>query len=135
MKMSIFIVDDDPDDQELVQEALDMAGLDWASRTFGDGQELLDHLQDDNLPALILLDLNMPRVDGRTALKVIKEDDRLRHIPIVVLTTSRNDEDVHHCYKLGANSFITKPQRFEDLLKFIKTLGEYWTEVVRLPKL
>ena len=131
--MSIFIVDDDPDDQELVQEALDMAGFEWASRVFSDGEDLLGHLQGGDLPDLILLDLNMPRVDGRTALKIIKEDERLRHIPIVVLTTSRNDDDVRSCYQLGANSFITKPQRFEDLLHCVKTLGEYWTRVARLP--
>lgn len=131
--LNIFIVDDDPDDQELMLEALDLSGLACSPQTFADGQELLDRLQDDNLPDLILLDLNMPRIDGREALGRIKGDERLRSIPVVVLTTSRSQDDIQSCYQLGANSFVTKPQRFEDLLTFIQTIGDYWSRVVRLP--
>ncbi len=131
--LNIFIVDDDPDDQELLLEALELAGLTCSSSTFADGQELLDQLQDGELPDLILLDLNMPRVDGQTALDRIKSSARLRRIPVVVLTTSRSEADVDRCYELGANSFITKPRSFEDLLDLVETLGDYWTRVVRLP--
>ena len=84
-------------------------------------------------PGLILLDLNMPRKDGREALREIKADPQLRQIPIVVLTTSRSEEDVHCSYELGANSFISKPVTFVSLVEVMKTLGKYWFETVELP--
>ena len=107
-----------------------------------DGEELLEYLQrrgryadlkDAPLPGLILLDLNMPRKDGREALKEIKADANLRRIPIVVLTTSKAEEDILRTYDLGVNSYITKPVTFKSLVELIKLLGRYWFEVVELP--
>ena len=140
-QLRIAVVDDDPDDRELVQEALESTGRPSVLEFFEDGQQLLDRLKelaegggsDTGFPDLILLDLNMPRVDGRTALARIKEDARLRHIPVVVLTTSRSEEDIKDCYELGANSFMTKPTRFEELLSAMEKMEEYWVQVVRLP--
>ncbi len=131
----IFVVDDDPDDQELVTEALGMIEIRSVQEYFLDGQELMDRLVAEKaiLPDLILLDLNMPRVDGRTALSRIKSNDKLRHLPIVILTTSRSEDDVRSCYRLGANSFITKPARFEELVSVMEKVCEYWSEVVRRP--
>jgi CheY-like chemotaxis protein len=86
------------------------------------------------LPGLILLDLNMPRKDGREALKEMKADPILRRIPIVVLTTSKAEEDILRSYDLGVNSYVTKPVTFKSLVELIKVLGQYWFEVVELPK-
>lgn len=107
-----------------------------------DGEELMDYLyqrgeyideSNSPRPGLILLDLNMPRKDGREALKEIKADPNLRQIPIVVLTTSKAEEDIYRSYDLGANSFITKPVTFTSLVEVMKTIGKYWFEIVELP--
>ena len=107
-----------------------------------DGEELMHYLRHQNdfsnpekapEPSLILLDLNMPRKDGREALREIKSDPKLRHIPVVVLTTSRAEEDVVRSYEFGVNSFITKPLTFQGLVDAMKALGRYWFEVVALP--
>jgi CheY-like chemotaxis protein len=82
---------------------------------------------------LILLDLNMPKMGGREALKVIKQDEALRDIPVVVLSTSRLDEDITRSYQLGVNSFITKPVTFSGLVEAMNVLGRYWLEIVELP--
>ncbi len=82
---------------------------------------------------MILVDLNMPRMDGREALKEIKADSDLRRIPVVVLTTSKAEEDIYRTYDLGVNSFVTKPVMFESLVDVMKTLGKYWFEIVELP--
>jgi CheY-like chemotaxis protein len=84
-------------------------------------------------PGLILLDLNMPKKDGREALREIKADPQLKHIPVVVLTTSKAEEDIYRSYELGANSYITKPVTFASLVEVMKTLGKYWFEIVELP--
>ncbi len=111
-------------------------------RIVEDGQELLDYLhrrgrfstpESAPRPGLILLDLNMPRKDGREALKELKADPDLRRIPVVVMTSSKAEEDVLRSYDLGANSFITKPVTFEGLVQTVKTLSQYWFEVVQLP--
>jgi len=86
------------------------------------------------LPGLILLDLNMPRKDGREALKEIKANPQFRRIPIVVLTTSKAEEDILRSYDLGVNSYVTKPVTFKSLVELIKVLGQYWFEVVELPQ-
>jgi CheY-like chemotaxis protein len=108
-----------------------------------DGEALIAHLhhciESDGssstlLPDLILLDLNMPRKDGREALREIKAHPKLRHIPVVVLTTSSSDGDVYHSYDIGANSYITKPVTFESLVDVLNTLGKYWFSVVQLPR-
>lgn len=109
-----------------------------------DGEELMRYLRHGGEfsqgkqtpePSLVLLDLNMPKMDGREALREIKADPMLRHIPVVVLTTSRAEEDVIRSYKFGVNSFITKPLTFQGLVEAMKALGRYWFEVVELPTL
>jgi CheY-like chemotaxis protein len=106
-----------------------------------DGEELLAYLRGEGTvagqprrhPGLILLDLNMPRMDGRTALKHIKADPELRRIPVIVLTTSKAEEDILRTYDLGVSSFITKPVSFEGLVDVVRTLNHYWIEIVELP--
>jgi two-component system response regulator len=107
-----------------------------------DGVELLEYLErkgkfeDKNSsprPGLILLDLNMPRMDGREALETIKANPNLKGIPVVILTTSKQEEDMVKGYNLGAASYITKPVTFDGLVDLMKTLGKYWVEFVELP--
>lgn len=140
--ITIIMADDDPDDRELAREAFEECRLANDVHFVEDGEELMDylsrrgkysHLHETPLPALILLDLNMPRKDGREALKEIKANPELRRIPIVVLTTSKAEEDILRTYDLGVNSYITKPVTFEGLVETIKVLGKYWFEIVELP--
>jgi CheY-like chemotaxis protein len=140
--ITILLADDDPDDRQLTRDAFAENRLANVLNTVDDGEELLEYLQrrgryadkrDEPLPGLILLDLNMPRKDGREALKEIKADATLRRIPIVVLTTSKAEEDILRTYDLGVNSYITKPVTFKSLVELIKLLGRYWFEVVELP--
>ena len=140
--ITILLADDDPDDRQLTRDAFAENRLANVLNTVDDGEELLEYLQrrgryadkrDEPLPGLILLDLNMPRKDGREALKEIKADPTLRRIPIVVLTTSKAEEDILRTYDLGVNSYITKPVTFKSLVELIKLLGRYWFEVVELP--
>jgi CheY-like chemotaxis protein len=139
--IAILMADDDMDDQMLAREALVEARLANDLYFVKDGEELLDYLHNRGeyaeqpvpRPGLILLDLNMPKKDGRQALKEIKEDANLRRIPIVVLTTSVAEEDILRTYDLGVNSYITKPVTFEGLVEVMKSLGKYWFEIVELP--
>jgi CheY-like chemotaxis protein len=140
--ISILIADDDPDDRELTRDALTECRLANEVNFVEDGEKLMDflHRRGDYaafagkpLPGLILLDLNMPRKDGREALKEIKESAELRRIPIVVLTTSKAEEDILRTYDLGVNSYVTKPVTFDSLVDMIKVLGKYWFEIVELP--
>jgi CheY-like chemotaxis protein len=140
--ITIIMADDDPDDRELAREAFAECRLANQLQFVEDGEELLDYLQrrgkyaklpEAPLPALILLDLNMPRKDGREALKEIKALPELKRIPIVVLTTSKAEEDILRTYDLGVNSYITKPVTFESLVETVKVLGKYWFEIVELP--
>lgn len=132
--LTILLADDDEDDRMMAAEALDEAQVHNPLVCVEDGVELLDYLfgtgpHEDApppLPGLILLDLNMPRVDGREALARIKADDDLRLIPIVILTTSQAEEDVFRTYDLGVNSFITKPIVFAELVSVMSLLGQYW---------
>jgi CheY-like chemotaxis protein len=126
----------------LVKDALNESRLANDIRFVEDGEQLLDYLNnrgkfqdrvDNPIPGLILLDLNMPKMDGREALKEIKKDPRLRVIPIVVLTTSQAEEDILRSYDLGVSSFITKPVTFASLVEIMKILGKYWFEIVELP--
>ena len=139
----ILVADDDIDDCEMIRDALKESRLLNELHFVKDGELLLDYLyqrgnfQDTERypkPGLILLDLNMPRKDGREALAEIKSDPRLRQIPIVVLTTSQAEEDVFRTYNLGVNSFVTKPVAFDDLVQIMKDLGRYWFEIVELPE-
>ena len=140
--ITILLADDDADDRMLAKDALKESRLANDLRFVENGEELLEYLRRQGqfadadsspTPGLILLDLNMPRKDGREALKEIKSDPNLRHIPIVVLTTSKAEEDIYRTYDLGVNSFITKPVTFDGLVNVMRTLGTYWFEIVELP--
>jgi CheY-like chemotaxis protein len=140
--ITILMADDDEDDRLLTKRALAKSHLANDLRFVENGQELMDYLHRrgrfaDALtsprPGLILLDLNMPMKDGREALKEIKADAGLKQIPIVVLTTSREDADIYKTYDLGASSFISKPVTFGGLIDCMQTLGRYWFEIVELP--
>lgn len=141
-KVVILVADDDEDDQMLTKEAFEEKRNYLDIRFVNDGVELLEYLRGQNkysrpgtapLPALILLDLNMPRMDGKEALKEIKNDPALRKIPVVVLTTSSAEPDILKAYEMGVNSFITKPVTFTEFVKIADTLGHYWLEIVELP--
>ena len=138
----ILIADDDAEDRMLLKEALEENRLKNSLQFVENGEELMDYLQHrgkfsdkDKYPApgLILLDLNMPKKDGREALKEIRADPHLRLIPVVVLTTSKAEEDILKTYDLGVSSFITKPVTFTSLVGMMKTLSDYWFEIVELP--
>jgi CheY-like chemotaxis protein len=138
----ILMADDDEDDRLMTKEAFDEVKLINDFHTVENGEELLNYLNRRDQyadpaksprPGLILLDLNMPKKDGRQALQEIKADPLLRHIPIVVLTTSKAEEDVVRSYDLGVNSFIIKPVTFDQLVDKMKTLSKYWFEIVELP--
>jgi CheY-like chemotaxis protein len=141
--ITILVCDDDEDDRMLTQQALEDAHVSNSVRFVEDGEQLLDYLYQRGpyggelglapRPGLILLDLNMPKLDGREALKTIKEDSSLRDIPVVVLSTSHLDEDIARSYQLGVNSFITKPVTFTGLVDAMNVLGRYWLEIVELP--
>lgn len=140
--MVILIADDDDDDRMMAKEALEESRLVNEVRFVVDGEDLTDYLKclgkysepgSAPRPGLILLDLNMPRKDGREALKEIKADPELRQIPIIVLTTSKAEEDIYRTYDLGVNSFITKPVSFTALTEVMKMLAKYWFEIVELP--
>ena len=136
------MADDDVDDFFLVRDALKESGLPGDFQLVVDGEELMDYLfrrgkfinlENIPLPCLILLDLNMPRKDGREALTEIKKHPRFRRIPIVVFTTSGSEDDISFSYEFGASSFITKPTSFDDLVEVMKRLGDYYLKTVSLP--
>lgn len=138
--ITILIADDDEDDRMLAEDALRESRLANHIRFVEDGEALMDYLyrrgeftEDAPRPGLILLDLNMPRKDGREALAEIKRDPSLRTIPVVVLTTSKAEEDILRTYDLGVNSFVTKPVTFDGLVEVMQALGRYWFEIVELP--
>ena len=141
--ITILVCDDDEDDRMLTLQALTDAHISNQVRFVDDGEQLLDYLYQRGTyagetgsaprPGLILLDLNMPKMDGREALKVIKGDASLRDIPVVVLSTSGLDQDIVRSYQLGVNSFITKPVTFSGLVDAMNVLGRYWLEIVELP--
>lgn len=133
------MADDDPEDRLLARDALEESRLTNDIRFVEDGEELFDYLRhrgqwsnpdDAPRPGIILLDLNMPRKDGREALRELKADPDLRRIPVIVLTTSRADEDIHRSYNMGVNSFIVKPVTFDSLVEIMRVLGKYWLEIV-----
>ena len=140
--ITILLADDDPEDRMLAAEALEESRLVNSLDMVEDGEELMDYLRrkgryaekaGTSLPGLILLDLNMPKKDGREALEEIKADPQLRKIPVVVLTTSKAEEDILRTYDLGVNSFITKPVTFGGLVELMQTLEKYWFQLVKLP--
>jgi len=137
--IDILMAEDDLEDQMLVCDAFQEARLSNRLQTVANGEELIDYLRCNppfegaTRPDLILLDLNMPRMDGREALEVIKGDGELRTIPVVVLTTSGAEEDIVRSYDLGVSSYIRKPVTFDKLVKIVSALGRYWFEIVELP--
>ncbi len=137
--VSILLVEDDPDHADLTRIALQTARVPFRLELVTDGTEALDYLRHEGAhsrartPDLILLDLNLPRLDGREVLKVVKSDPELRSIPVIVLTTSSDAADVEAAYQHHANSYITKPTDFDDFLHVVETMHEYWLSVVALP--
>src|SRR5262245_49414186 len=138
----IVMAEDDADDRLLVKDALHECQWDVDMRFVENGEDLLDYLlrrgkyaqaSNSPRPGLILLDLNMPRKDGREVLREIKASPELRRIPVVVLTTSKADTDIEGIYELGANSFISKPVQFDELVNLMRLLGKYWFDTVALP--
>jgi two-component system, response regulator len=140
--ITILMAEDDPDDRLLTKDALAESRLTNELYFVEDGLELLDYLHQRGVyadpqraprPGLILLDLNMPRMDGREALAEIKADPDLRRIPIVVLTTSKAEQDILNTYDLGVGGFVTKPVSFDGLVEVLKAIGKYWFQIVELP--
>jgi CheY-like chemotaxis protein len=140
--ITILLADDDEDDRLMVKDALNESRLLNDLHMVADGEELMDYLHrcgryappaEAPRPGVILLDLNMPRKDGREALREIKADPALRRIPVVVLTTSKEEEDIFRSYDLGASSYVAKPVTFMGLVDAMKTLGRYWIQIVELP--
>lgn len=140
--ITILLADDDPEDRQLVRDALAESRLRNELRTVADGVELLDYLRHQGRyatpglaprPGIILLDLIMPRKSGIEVLAEIKADPELRKIPVIVMTTSSADADIWRSYELGASSYVTKPVTFSALVEVMKTLGRYWFEIVELP--
>jgi CheY-like chemotaxis protein len=138
-EISILLVEDDPDHVDLTRIALQTARVPFGLDVVMDGTEALQYLHQEDpyrhaaLPDLILLDLNLPKLDGREVLRSIKSDARLCRIPVIVLTTSSDATDIDGAYANHANSFITKPTDFDEFLHAIETMHEYWLSVVRLP--
>ena len=139
---SILIAEDDPEDRLLTIDALEDGQIEREVYFVEDGEELMNYLKNRGpfgdpqaypTPKLILLDLNMPRKDGREALKEIKRDPELCHIPVVVLTTSKAQDDIDRSYHLGVNSYITKPVSFSGLVEIMSSLSSYWFKTVELP--
>jgi CheY-like chemotaxis protein len=139
---TILLAEDDHDDRYLISEALDESGVENQLYVVENGEDLLDYLKNRGnftdkekypRPGVILLDLNMPLMDGREALAEIKSDPDLRRIPIIVLTTSQKEEDIQETYDLGITGFITKPMTFSGLVEIMKSVGNYWLHSVTLP--
>ena len=140
--VTILMADDDPDDRLLTEDALKEARLANEIRFVENGEELLQYLRhqgkfaDKTLhprPGIILLDLNMPKMDGREALQLIKSDPDLRRIPVIIMTTSKADQDILKSYDLGANSYVTKPVTFDELVAVVRRPGQHSFEIVALP--
>lgn len=137
--VDILLVEDDPGDVELTREGLAAGKVLVNLQTVDDGIKALAYLRREApyeaavRPDIILLDLNMPRMDGRETLMAIKADEKLRSIPVVVLTTSEADTDILKCYDLGASCYIAKPVGFKEFLKVVQSLEEFWFTVVKMP--
>ncbi|GLY27679.1 response regulator [Kineosporia sp. NBRC 101731] len=138
--IAILLVEDDPGDVLMTREALEGTGLASRLNVVGDGAQALDFLYkrgeytDAPTPDLILLDLNLPKVHGREVLAQVKDDPQLRQIPVVVLTTSEAEEDVLHSYDLHANAYVTKPVDFEQFVKVVRHIDDFFVSIVRLPR-
>jgi len=139
LPIEVLLVEDDPGDVLMTQEAFEEHKVRNKLNVVQDGEEALAYLRregkyaDSPRPDLVLLDLNLPRVDGREVLQVIKEDPDLRRIPVVVLTTSQADEDIMRSYSLHANAYVTKPVDFDSFIAVVRQIDEFFVSVVKLP--
>lgn len=135
----MLLVEDDPGDVRLTEEALKRSKLLVMMNVVGDGEQALQYLRQVGpyagsvRPDLVLLDLNLPKVDGREVLAAVKADPDLRPIPVVILTTSAADGDILKAYGLGGNCYITKPVGFDEFRRIVRAIEEFWFEVVKLP--
>ena len=133
----ILIAEDDIDDRMLLQTAFEETGIDKRIEFVGNGCELMDFLykEDTNtFPRFILLDLNMPKKDGRETLKELKQHSMFKKIPVIIFTTTKNESEINRCYELGANSYVVKPDSFESLVKIAAALNNYWFSTVVVPQ-
>jgi two-component system response regulator len=138
----VLLADDDEDDRLLAQDAMDAAGFGQQCKIVEDGEQLLQFLRGegkfakddaDAMPSVILLDLNMPILDGRDTLRQLKEDAFLKRIPVVIFSTSNNEEDINQGYELGASSYMVKPNNFDTLVEMMETFGHYWSDHAVVP--
>ncbi len=133
-RFRVLLVEDNPDDAEFAREAFAEAEREYEVSIAEDGERALAFLRgEDPRPQLILLDLNLPRKDGREVLAVIKADDELRRIPVLILTTSVDEDDLLNAYNLGANAYIKKPVDMDDFIRVVRGIENFWVETVRLP--
>jgi two-component system response regulator len=130
---SILVIDDNEDDFEAVARAFKKAGAPGAASLCTTGSDGLKFLREKGHPSLVMLDLNMPGMDGFQVLRHIREDEALKKLPVVIWTTSSNEKDIDACYQAGANAYMQKPVVFEDLLESVRRLKEYWLETALLP--
>ena len=133
----ILIAEDDIDDRMLLQTAFEETGVQNRIEFVGNGCELLEFLDKDDKPVypqFILLDLNMPKKDGRETLKEIKQHPIFKKIPVVIFTTTKNEAEINRCYELGANTYVVKPDSFESLRKIAAALSEYWFTTAAVPR-
>jgi two-component system, chemotaxis family, response regulator Rcp1 len=134
-EVTILLVEDNEGDIVLTKEALREARIGNEVRVARDGEEALDILRDtDNLPHLILLDINLPKMDGLELLGIIKKDERLKRIPVIMLSTSSAEKDILHSYANHANCFITKPVDLAKFMKVVKSIEAFWISIVKLPR-
>ncbi len=132
----ILIAEDDVDDRMLLQTAFDEGNIDVKIEFVGNGSELLDFLEENTqYPHIILLDLNMPKKDGRETLRELKQHAIFRKIPVIVFTTTKNENEIARCYELGANTYVVKPDSFESLRKIAANLAEYWFNTASISRM
>ncbi len=140
-KHSIILIDDNPDDCESLVRGFQTTDLSCVIKWYDSPEKYLDYLSDIDydhinniLPILIILDLNMPGIDGKKMLGIIKANDKIKAVPVIILTTSTNQDDILECYANGANTYIQKPMSFEKMKKICDSLHNYWFKVARLPQ-
>ena len=133
--LNVWLVDDDPFDVKLMLRAIDKLGLTWKIRIFRDGDEVCDAAGpgDPELPNLILLDMNLPRRNGREVLEFLRRQPKTQAIPVVIVTTSTRPTEVLACYKAGANTYLKKPRAFRELVGLLESVGDYWGNLAELP--
>lgn len=137
-KLFVLIAEDDADDRFLLQNAFEEMGYTDKLEFVENGVELMDFLENNannsnSVPGFILLDLNMPKKDGREVLKELKQHDNYKTIPVVVFSTTKNETEVKRCYELGANTYVVKPVSYDSLLKFVENIRSYWFNVATIP--